>query len=264
MTRTLSLISLLIALVLSGCAGRSHTEATSVEQSVSRQTSTNEVRLRAKVHTELGSLYLQDGRHDVALEEARIALETESGYAPAHNLMGLIYMTLRKNELAEESFRRALRLAANDPEINNNYGWFLCQTDRIEESFTHFQVAIDNPLYQTPGKVLTNAGVCAMMNKDDRKGTAFLLRAIRLDRANLRALYLLADIGYRENRLTDARQWIKDLHTKLEPTAESAWLALRIERKLGDRESEARFTGILRRKYRDSPEYQKLSHGEFD
>lgn len=254
----------IVAIFLAACGGVPSAETTSVEQSVSRQTTTSEVRQRAKVHTELGSLYLQDGRYDVALDEVRVALEAESGYAPAHNLMGLIYMSLRKNELAGESFRRALQLATNDPEINNNYGWFLCQNGRMKESFSHFQVAINNPLYQTPTKVLTNAGMCAMMDKDDRKGEDYLLRAVRQDRTNLRALYLLADIGYRGNRLADARLWMKDLHAQFEPTAESAWLALKIERKLGDREAEARFTGILRRKYRDSPEYQKLSRGEFD
>lgn len=264
MMRMSWLFAFLTVLVLSGCATNQGAEAISVEQSVSRQTTTSEVRLRAKVHTELGSLYLQDGRHDVALEEVRIALEAENSYAPAHNLMGLIYMTLRKNDLAESSFRRAMQLAANDPEINNNYGWFLCQTGRMRESFAHFQVAINNPLYQTPGKVLTNAGVCAMMDKDDRKGEAYLLRAIKVDRVNLRAMYLLADMAYRESRLADARQWMKDFHGHIEPTAESAWLALKIERKLGDRDAEARFTGMLRRKYRDSPEYRKLSRGEFD
>lgn len=254
----------LLAILLVACTVLPVAETASVEQSVSRQATTSEVRQRARVHTELGSLYLQDARYDVALDEARVALEAESGYAPAHNLMGLIYMSLRKNELAGDSFRRALQLATNDPEINNNYGWFLCQSGHIKDSFAHFQIAINNPLYQTPTKVLTNAGMCAMMDQDDRKGEDYLLRAVRQDRNNLRALYLLADITYRGNRQADARLWMKDLHAQLEPTAESAWLALKIERKLGDRESEARFTGILRRKYRDSPEYQKLSRGEFD
>ncbi len=253
-----------LAALLGGCVTAPAGRGDNVEQSVARQTATSDARQRAKVHAELGALYLQDGRHEIALEEARIAIEADADYAPAHSLLGLIYMSLRKGELAERSLRRALQLAPGDPEINNNFGWFLCQNDRIKESFAYFQTAVGNPLYQTPAKALTNMGVCALMDKDDRKGEEYLLRALRADRANLRAMYLLAEIGYRAGRLADARQWMKDLHAKLEPTAESAWLALRIERKLGDREGEARFTGILRRKYRDSVEYQKLSHGEFD
>lgn len=255
-----------LATILVGCAGTPGGDSAprSVDQAVSRQTATSDAGQRAKVHTELGQLYLREGSHEVALERARVAIEAESGYAPAHNLMGLVYMALRQNQLSEQSFRRALQLAPGDPEINNDFGWFLCQTGKPKESIANFRVAISNPLYQVPGKALTNAGLCALMSKDDRQAEDFLARAIRLDRANLTALFWLADITYRSNRLDDARQIIKDLHARLDPTSESAWLALRIERKIGDREAEARFIGILNRKYRGSPEQQKLSRGEFD
>lgn len=257
---------ILLALLLTGCAGVPVDDAgsASVDQTVSRQTATSDAGQRAKVHTELGMHYLQEGSYEIALERARVAIDAESGYAPAHNLLALVYMNLRRDQLAEQSFRRALQLAGNDPEINNDYGWFLCQTGKPKESIAHFKVAIGNTLYRTPGKALTNAGLCSLMMKDDGQAEDFLTRALRLDRVNLTALYWLADIGYRSNRLVEARQRLKELHARLEPTAESAWLALRIERKLGDRETEARFTGILHRNFRNSPEQQKLSRGEFN
>lgn len=235
-----------------------------VEQSVSTQTAKTDVRQRAKVHTELGLFYLKDNKFDVALEEARIALNADSSYAPAYNLMGLIYMELKQNDQAESDFRQALNLASGDPEINNNYGWFLCQTERVKESFAYFNLALRNPLYQTPAKALSYAGVCSMMNKDDLNGEAYLFRSLKLDASNLRAYYLLADISYRAKRYDDARDWLKQLHTKIEPTPETAWLALKIDRKLGNREGEANNTGILRRKYRDTFEYQQMMRGEFD
>ena len=43
-------------------------------------------------------------------------------------MFGLVYMQLKENSRAEESFERALRLSPNDADINHNYGWFLCQT----------------------------------------------------------------------------------------------------------------------------------------
>jgi type IV pilus assembly protein PilF len=257
-------IALLTGL-LSGCASGPNPAASGgVEQAVSRQATTNDERQRAKVHTELGRMYLMEGRYEVALDEARIALESERNYAPAHNLAALVYMALQKNELAGQSFRQAIGLAANDPEINNDYGWFLCQTGKAKDSIQHFQVAIANPLFHAPVKALTNAGLCALIARDDRQAEGYLLRAFRLDRGNLTALFWLADIDYRSNRLREAQQKMKDLHAAFDPTPQSAWLALRIERKLGDREGEARFTGILRRKYRDTPEYEMMVRGEFE
>jgi type IV pilus assembly protein PilF len=257
---------MIMALSVAACVsqGPRDPDVGNVEQAVSRQTSNSDVRQRAKVHTELGRLYLMEGRYEVALDEARMSASIESGYAPAHSLMGMVYMALRRNDLAEQNFQQALQLASGDPEINNDYGWFLCQSGRAKESIAYFRVAIGNPLYQTPGRALTNAGVCSLQFKDDAQAENYLVRALRLDRANTSALYYLADIAYRANRLADARQKLKDLHVVIEPTAASAWLSLRVEHKLGDREGEARMTGILRRKYRDTPEYEKLSRGEFD
>lgn len=266
MTLKFPLFSFVLLLgFLSGCAGGPNPAGSAeVEQAVSRQTAATDDRQRAKVHAELGKLYFLEERFEVALDEARIALESDSTYAPAHNLTGLVYMALRKGELAEQSFRRALGLAANDPEINNDFGWFLCQTGRVKESLGHFQVALSNPLYQAPARALANAGMCALRNSNDRLAEGYFARALRLERGNQIALFWLADIDYRAKRFGDAQQKMKQLHATLEPTAQTAWLAVRIERKLGDREGEARFTSIMRRKHRDTPEYEMMMRGEFE
>lgn len=263
---TLSLLALTACTTTSPATGprSAADELASIEVPMSRQSGGSDARQRAKVHAELGRLYLQEGRFEVALDEARVAIEADSSYAPAHNLRGLVFMALRKNELAEESFRRALDQARNDPEINNDFGWFLCETGREKLSLDYFQVAIDNPLYGTPLRPLTNAGICHLRLKADREAEAYFLRVLRLDRKHVTALYWLADIAYRGNRLADAQLRLKDLHVAIEPVARTAWLALRLARKLGDREEEARLTGLMRRKFRDSPEYQMLSRGEFD
>jgi type IV pilus assembly protein PilF len=99
---------------------------------------------------------------------------------------------------------------------------------------------------------------------EDRQAEEYFLRALRHDSKHSSALFWLADIAYRGNRFADAQMRLRDLHNVMEPVAQSAWLALRLARKMGDRDEEARMMGVMRRKYRDSPEYQSLSRGEFD
>ncbi len=262
-----------ITMLVSGCNSTlprpDTSEQANVELAVSRQTTGSSEQQRAKVHTDLGRLYMLDGRYDVALEEAKVALEADSGYAPAYSLRALVYMVINKNELAEDNFRRALGLARNDPEINNDFGLFLCQSGRAKASINHFKVAINNPLFQMPIRALTNAGACLLSIREDRQAEDrqaedYFLRALRYDSKHTTALFWLADIAFRGNRFADAQLRLRDLHNVMEPVAQSAWLALRLARKMGDRDEEARMLGILRRKYRDSPEYQKLSRGEFD
>lgn len=257
------------ALIMTGCTGFSaapkQEPLPNLEQSTASQAPiVAGERERAKVHTDLGIAYLRDSKYEIALNEAKIALDMDSSYAPAHNLNGLINMALGQNDQADAAFRQAASLAPNNPEIANNYGWFLCQTGKVKESFTYFNRVIRNPLYKTPAKVLHNMGVCALIDKDDVAGESYLFRSLRLDPQNLRAYYLLADIEYRRGQYKEAREWLKKLHGKMEPNAETVWLMLRIDRKQGDRKGEAANMGVLRGKFRDSPEYVLMMRGEFD
>lgn len=233
-------------------------------QAMSQQPPQTDERQRAKVHTDLGALYAQDGRFAVALEEARIAQSADSGYAPAYNLQGLVHMLLGDKTQAEEAFRRALAIAPNDPEINNTYGWFLCQTGRPADSISHFRQAYRNTLYQTPTKPYTNAGICLLKLKNYAGAEEHLNIALRLDPSNTQARYWLAESYYQSGRLPEARQQVADLGRMIDPTVEVVWLGVRIERKLGDREAELKYTTLMRRKFQDTPQYQSMLQGQFE
>lgn len=253
-----------MAVMLAGCTATGSGSGLGAQQAVSAQPAESEQQQRAKVHTELGSLYLLDGRSAIALEEARIALSADGNYAPAYNLLGLTHMVLNESRLAEDNFQTAMRLAPGDPEISNNYGWFLCQNGRERASIAHFMAAAKNPLYTTPTKPYTNAGVCSVRLKDDKAAEDYLLTALRLSPTNTQALFWLADIAYRQGRHGEARQWTTDIEKMMEPTAEVLWLALRIERKLGNRETEARYASQLRRRFPGSPEHRLLTQGQYE
>ncbi len=219
---------------------------------------------RAKIHTELGSLYLLENRLAVALEEARTALQFDASYAPAYNLLALVHMQLGENTIAEEHFASALRLAPGDPELFNNYGWFLCRSGREKQAMEYFAASAKNPLYQTPSSPHTNAGLCAIQMKDYKLAETELTLAIRLDAANTLALFWLADAVYRQGRYAEARQWIVQLEQRLELPSEATWLALRIERKLGNRDGEARYTARLKRVFSTAPETVKMLQGDYE
>ena len=221
-------------------------------------------RNRARLHTELAALYFGRGNMTVALEELRTAVRADSNYAPAHSMFGLVYMELKENRLAEDSFERALRLSPNEPDINHNFGWFLCQNKRESESIRYFLQAIRNPLYATPWRSYSAAGVCTLRNKNEKDAEEFFQRALRLEPDEPASLLQLGQIRYRQGSLDEARKLVSRYNRLLTPSAESLWLALRIERKLGQRVAERSFATELRRRYPGSPEYQALQRGEFD
>ena len=221
-------------------------------------------RNRAKLHTELASLYYGNGNLGVALEELRSATMADSGYAPAYGMYGLVYMQMKDNARAEASFERALRIAPNDADINHNYGWFLCQTAREPDSIKYFLNALRNPLYSTPSRSYTAAGVCSLQVKKVKDAEAFFERALKFEPDEPAALLGLGQIRYRQGSVGEARKLVARYNKVATPSAESLWLAVRVERRLGERVAEQSFATQLRRRYPESTEYQSLQRGQYD
>ncbi len=257
------LLCIALTALIAGCAGQPQQR----ELTADTGTIVGEVsgpRNRARIHTELASLYYTRGNMAVALEELRIANEADPGYAVAHSMFGLVYMELRENKLAQQSFERALQLSPNDADINHNYGWFLCQTEREPQSIKFFLQAIRNPLYQTPSRSYAAAGVCSVRAKNLKDAEDFFQRALKLEPDEPAALLQLAQIRYRQGDFGEARRMVSRFNRLYRPSSESLWLALRVERKLGERVAEASFATQLRRNFPESREYQALQRGEFD
>ncbi len=221
-------------------------------------------RNRARLHTELAALYYGRGNMGVALEELRIATAADPGYAPAHNMFGLVYMELRERQLAEQSFERALGLAPNDPDINHNFGLYLCQTSRESDSIKYFLQAVRNPLYPTPWRSYSAAGACSMRLNNVKQADEFYQRALKLEPDDPASLLPPGQIRYQQGSLEEARKLVARYNKLVSPTAESLWLALRIERRAGARTAEQAFATQLRRRFPSSPEYQALQRRQFD
>lgn len=261
MKRTLVVLA---TLLLGACAQQMAKEQPAAQQPVSQERPATDARGKAKAHTELGMVYLQSGQLGVALDEARIALSSDSDYAPAYNLLGLVHMYLQENAVAQSNFERALRLAPNDPEIKNSYGSLLCQTGRESEAMALFLAAARNPFYDTPTIAYTNAGRCALLMKDDKVAEENFRRAIQVDGRNVLALFEIADIYYRRGDYAETKRLLTEMHRLSDPSAASLWLALRTERKLGNRADEASLNLELRRKFPGTPEHQAMMQGNYE
>ena len=254
-------IALLV--LLGGCAGQS----SDPNQDHDTGTIVGEVgdpRNRARLHTELASLYYSNGNLGVALEELRAAVAADANYASAYGMYGLVYMRMKDNTRAQESFDRALRMAPNDADINHNYGWFLCQTGRESDSIKYFLAAIRNPLYPGPWRSYSAAGVCSLKTNQPKDAEVFFERALKLESDEPTSLLQLGQIRYRQGNIGEARSMVARHNKLVAPSAESLWLAVRIERRLGDRLQEQAYANQLRRRFPTSPEYLALQRGQYD
>ncbi len=222
-----------------------------------------EQRRRARIRLELGASYYQQGNLPVAIQELQQALAIEPESAPALGMLGLVYMDLGERDKAEAYFRRALRAAPDDSDINNNFGWFLCQTGRPKESIDFFMKALANPLYATPSRPLHNAGICSRIAGDENAAEQYFLRSFQVDPRNPVAMFNLAELYLKRADLERARFYSQRLIANYEPSAETLWLALRIERQAGNRDGEASLATQLRRRFPASAEAARLARGDY-
>lgn len=208
----------------------------------------------------------QAGDMAVALEGLRIGLDADSRFFQAYSVRGLGHGALKEHAKAEAVFKRALYLAPDDAEVNNNYGWYLCESGKERQSITYFLNALKSPLYETPERAYANAGTCALKAGDLEGAQRYLLQAVQLSRDGAPAARLqLAKLFYQRSILEEARVYLADALRMMEPpTAEALWLGVRLERKLGNRANEGGYAAQLRSRYPTSPEYQEFLKGNFE
>ena len=257
--------AMITALVLGACSALPVSEKSEPPPTETfGSSSPKDVHTRAKAHTELASLYFQSNNLIVALEELTLAISINPNYAPAYSTRGLVLFYIKEFESARKDFQRAVQLDERDPEINNNYGWFLCHTGKQKESIAYFERAIRNPLYQTPEVAYLNAGACYIELGDLDSAEDYVRKSMRLAPDNPQTIFQLANVLYRRGNLDAARKYLTDLAQASDPGADVLWLLLRVERRLGNTSAEASLTAHLRRKFPDSPEYQALLKGAFE
>ena len=219
------------------------------------------VQARARIRTELSGGYYARGQYDVALEELNGALRDDPGYAPAYGMLGLVYSELRDDAQAERYFQRAIEVNQQDPEIRNNYGWFLCQRGREPQALVQFELAIRNPFYRTPDLAMLNAGRCAAKIGDRKNAEAYLLQVLNVAPANPVAHFLLTDIAYRAGELQLARMRMRSMMGAGQPGPEALLIGVCIERKLGNQPDEASYVFQLRQRFPASKEAASIDSG---
>jgi type IV pilus assembly protein PilF len=218
----------------------------------------------ARIRAELAFNYFQRGQMAVALEEINTAIASDPSFGGAYNVLGLINMDLGRAQQAEEAFKKALSLTPGDSDTLNNYGWFLCRNKRERESIGMFMNALKNPLYETPVKPYLNAGICSQQMNDIPSAEDYFRKAFNLDPGNATAMYRLGELYLRVNNLDQARFYSERLNRAFEPSAESLWLLVRIERRSGNAASEASYATQLRRRFPNSREGLALQQGRYE
>jgi type IV pilus assembly protein PilF len=250
-------------LALGGCASAPAGDVGSSRDIVT-ESDEPEARKRARIRMELAVGYFEQGQTNVALDELKQVIASDPTFPDAYNLRGLIYMRLNDMRQAEDSFKRAVALNPRDGNVQHNYGWMLCQQSRFDESLRAFDVAMANPTYAGRAKTLMAQGVCEARAGRFEQAERSLARAYELDAGNPVTGYNLASLLFRRGDFARAQFYIRRLNNSELANAETLWLGVKVERRLGDQVAMRQLGEQLKKRFPQSREVAAYERGAFD
>lgn len=245
MKRTAIMLSLLV--FVSACATTAEREADDAKR-----------RRFIDTQVQLAAGYMQRGQLEFAKEKLEKALNVDADDVSANNTMALLQWRLKDYAAAESHFRRAVRADKGTGEAQNNYGAFLCDRGRVDEAVERFKRAANDPLYSTPAVANQNAGLCLARTGASAAAEPYFREALKINPRLAPSLEQMARISLDGGKPLAARGFMQRYFQTGEDTAETLWLAVRIEQALGHKNEEASYALRLRSKFPESPEAKRL------
>lgn len=235
----------LVGLLLSACSGQ-------IKKAENKSKA-------ADYNADLGIEYLRNGRLQLANQKILKALEQKPNSAKAHHYFALLQQRLKQNSKAQHHFKKAIDINPKDPELRNNYGSFLCGTNRSQAAVKQFMIAIKDPLYRTPEFAYTNAGICSYKSNQPNEAEKYFRLALD-KRANFSsALLQLAKLYENKKDLPRAHAFLSRYENVGKSTPEALQLCASINKKMGNHKKASVCSSALLRLFPTSDEATRIS-----
>ncbi len=242
------IITALVCLFLVACA--------STGEPVKSNKTTSKANLKdaSELNSQLAVGYIQRKQYKPARDKLEKAIKQNPDNVTAYKTLAYLYALLGLTEEAEIKYSEALDLKADDPDLSNSYGAFLCTTGKYDEAQQHLKVAYSNPFYEARYLAQSNAGSCYLRQDEYEKAEALLRQSLRVNSTLPGSLISMADIGVKTERYMMARAYIQRYHDVKAASAESLWIQIQAEKALGAKKHYMKYARQLINDFPDSDE----------
>lgn len=255
--RGLGTLMLCALFALSGCNSDPSTDpVVSLPTTAPLEPASTPERVRAQLDLAEGLIEVGDLTRARATVER--ALELESRNWEAHDLLGRIYQLQGDVDLAEDHFRRAVRVAPEAARVHNDYGVFLYDQQRYAEAVEQLRRAAEDPDSGNRPVAYENLGLASLAAGDREEARAAFARAVMLDQRMAISLLELAELAFDDADFAQSANWYRrylDVVGRQSPR--SLWLGVRLARLADDADAEASYALQLRNLFPYSDEYRR-------
>ena len=242
---------LLMITVLSGCVQKATYNNTGKPAPVAEKVDNIDA---AKTRIALGLQYLKVGQ----MSNAKFNLEKAKTFAPnlsnVHTAFAYYYQQVGENSLAEDAYKKALKLDKNDADALNNYGTFLCKMKRFDEAEKTLLRAINVPSYLQVAQSYENAALCALDNQQYEKAKQYFDQSLSHSALRANTLVNVAGLSYAMGEYKQAQQYAQRLENIGVVSPRVLLLRALIELKLGRMSQSKKYGTTLVSMYVKSPE----------
>lgn len=214
-------------------------------------------------YIQLATGYIEQGDMPNARRHLNNAAAIDSNNSEVFALWGLVYSREGEPDLADESFRRALRVNPGNSQARNNYAAFLFAEERFEDAYEQLEAVVDDTTYTNRAQAFENLGLAALrLNRAADAEYAFG-RAVQLNDRQLRSSLELTSLNLQKQApdLLQARAYYRNYLTLLQlfnipQTARGLWIGIQLENALGNDANVRQYGALMEQGFRASPEYQ--------
>lgn len=206
----------------------------------------------AQQYYQLGARYYKNGKYKLARDRLERAVELDPGLAIAHSVLALTYEQLDNSRLAAEHHQKAVRAAPSDHVVRNAYAVWLCGEKRYDDARSQFERAAASPENDDAEVTLTNAGVCMANAGDLERAEHYLRQALAENPTYGEALIQASVLMYKKEEYLQARAFLQRYLSANRATPEVLYLAVQIEKSLGDDRAQTNYENQLLREFPNS------------
>ena len=180
----------------------------------------------------LGLEYLKMGN----TQQAKLNLEKAKGFAPnlvsVYTAFAHYYETVNEPTLVIQTYEKALTLNAQDPDVLNNYGVFLCRQGNYGAAEKHILNAIAVPSYILVAQSYENLALCQLKAKQFDNAESYLEKAIAHSPNQASSLLHMVRLQYAKSNYKLAQSYLHQYEKSSRKfTAQALVLAFKVYEK---------------------------------
>lgn len=208
------------------CSCSTNRDPTKVSEDTERSIKT------AKINAQLGITYLEHNEVLRAKHKLLIALKQAPDIPEPWYSMGYFMEATGNKEQARKYYMKAIEIAPERGDVQNNFGTYLCRIGHYDEALTHFDLAVGDPNYLGPADAYENAGLCALKIPRYRQAIDYFDHAVMQDPVRPVSLIKMAEAYYSLGHYKIAKKKLDQFLIISPPTSQSLLLSIQLNKKL--------------------------------